>query len=216
MIVTALTVPQFPTNDKFKCTSFAANAGNWLRCVKLMNATHIDSPSEMERIRATKVGVGTLSPGLWLDVYGTPEHPGQETTELKLFLITEAMMKDDFERVTTKDGCEEVLLVQTKCPKATDSQAELKEKLYLDQVAIKKYYKEEYEAILRNIGSGLNSYDRIMMKYPKSLSAHDKPIEAERRHMDNHKHDQYSAEKRRAIVNASNRLNTRALAAQVI
>ena len=52
VLVTALTYPQFPTSDKYKCSAFAANSAHWMRCAKLMNTQEgIDKKDDLSALR---------------------------------------------------------------------------------------------------------------------------------------------------------------------
>ena len=125
------------------------------------------------------MGVGVWAPGIWSDVYGTEKFPGQQTIELRNYLVTEAMEKKDFSRVTEEGGVEEIEGFQTTYPPATDNQANLHRRVYLDQVEIGKFYENEFKAIQVNIKYGLSTYGSVKEKYPMALSSIDKPMNQE-------------------------------------
>ena len=125
------------------------------------------------------MGIGVWSPGIWLDVYGTEQLPGQQALELRNYLVTEAMDKKDFSKVTEKGGCEEIDGFQTSYPPTTDNNATSNRRIYLDQVEIGKFYENEFKAIQINIKYGLSSYISVTTKYPMALSSIDKPLKFE-------------------------------------
>ena len=186
-----------------------------IRCSKLINSkVGIDPSNPSECFRISKVGVGLLSPGYWFDVYGTEHFPGQQAMELRNYLVTEAMDKKDFTRVTEDGGCEQVEGFQTSYPPATDNNATINRRIYLDQVEIGKFYENEFKAIQFNIKYGLSAYVTVKQKYPMALSSIDKPMTWETNALENNA-DQKDLVKLN-IYNARDRFNSNTLRAQVI
>lgn len=173
----------------------------------------IDANNPSECFRISKVGVGVFSPGIWYDVYGTEEFPGRQALELRNYLVTEAMDKKDFSRVTQDGGCEQVEGFQTTYPPATDNNANINRRIYLDQVEIGKFYENEFKAIHINIKYGLSSYASVKNKYPMALSSVDKPISVEADLLETHSNQKDLVKSN--IYNARDRSNKNMLQAQV-
>ena len=148
--------------------AFACNTFNILRAVELMNP---DMPESRDLFRELNLGVGALSPGHFIDLYGSEDWPGAMFQELRDWCIVEARETGNHQEAenTIND-------YQANPPNSRDNNQARARKNWERQEQIYRFNVEHYKAVQKTSMFGLNNLTEVKDKFPGTLTDVELPI----------------------------------------
>ena len=128
-------------------------------------------PESRKLFEELNLGVANLSPGHFIDVYGTSDWPGSMFQELRDWLIVEARETGNHEQAML-----EINDYQKDPPNSRDNNRNVAQALWTRQEHIYRFNVENYKAVQRTSMYGLLNLSEVNAKFPGTLTDTEKPV----------------------------------------
>ena len=130
-----------------------------------------DMPESRKLFEELNLGVGNLSPGHFLDLYGTNDWPGSMFQELRDWLVVEAR-----ETGNHNGALAEITDYQQNPPNSRDNNQNVAQMLWDRQEQIYRYNVANYKAVQSTAMYGLVNLSEVNAKFPGTLTDIERPI----------------------------------------
>jgi len=130
-----------------------------------------DMPESRKLFEELNVGVGFLSPGHFLDVYGTHDWPGSMFQELRDWLVVEARETGNHDEAVNA-----INDYQKHPPNSRDNNYNNAQALWKRQDQIYRFNVENYKAIQSTSMFGLVHLSEVNAKFPGCLTDTEAPV----------------------------------------
>ena len=130
-----------------------------------------DMPESRKLFEELNLGVGHLSPGHFLDLYGTGDWLGSMFQELRDWMIVEARETGNHD-----EALESINDYQQNPPNSRDNNQNAAQALWVRQEQIYRYNVENYKAVQTTAMYGLVHLAQVNSKFPGTLTDVEKPV----------------------------------------